>query len=154
MENLEKLNELITELGPLLTPDSIIQLAPNQWQINVPGTQLCMQYVADSDSATLYSELTPINEDERLAMYQAMLCYNAQFAKTGGVTLGLIEPDGNGLMMLELPLANLTLQHLISIILRFVEKQQSWTLLLSEKLQTPSQIEQFDHQMPFDGVRV
>ena len=80
---------------------------------------------------------TTLGEPDSPAVYKTLLSVNALHEKTGGLRLSLAEPDGDIHLTAEVPLDELTLEGLTTIVLNFTETLVSYRELVQSELPEP-----------------
>ena len=96
MEEAERVQGLIVALGA--ADDDIETITRNgeaEWSVAFDGdTIVTLHLVADEARLVLTVPLGRPPEEQRLAAYETMLCYNMLWPETGGVRMGLGGPHG------------------------------------------------------------
>ncbi len=85
-----------------------------------------LAHVADQHKLMLSMPLATPPTEQRLAAYQAMLCYNLLWQETGGVTLALGGAHGAAHLLFPLSTVDLDVDRLDTVLTNFAAKGRIW----------------------------
>ena len=126
MSNLNHLHQLMQELGPVLEPESVSQSSDTDWGIVYDEhTIIELEYEPQGNQLALSCELGRPNADQELATLRHCLLYNYLWQDTSGVVLAR-SPEGSLIQLYRIPIADLDLQLLCTIIRNFADKAATW----------------------------
>jgi hypothetical protein len=129
MTALEVIGELFAELGadnPNITDVSQDASSP-AWAVAFVEDGI-VEAALDADRGKLMfsADIGRPEPESRLAVYEAVLLYNALGDRTHGVTVSLSEPDGRLTQTFELDLRDLTAVTLQNVVANFAQKAWHW----------------------------
>lgn len=128
MTNIEKIQQLLQELGPN-TPDidAVVQTEEPSWAIQFSDeTIVIIEPAEDPERMVLSAELGSASDKLQLPIYETLLCYNLLWRDTGGVKIGLAGPKGELIISTEICLEGLLLSTLQQGIADFAKIARSW----------------------------
>lgn len=100
----EQVTGVLKEVGPLL--DALgLECASDErsWALVFEEEPICLlECCDDGERFILSTELSALGDADRIGLYELMLMYNDQGATTGGVRLGVDNPDGAATMSVDL----------------------------------------------------
>lgn len=85
-----------------------------------------LEHMPDQHKLMLSMPLATPPTEQRLAAYQAMLCYNLLWQETGGVTLALGGAHGAAYLLFPLSTVDLDLAGLDTVLSNFAAKGRIW----------------------------
>jgi hypothetical protein len=128
MASLEDIATLMEALGP--HDDEIETITRNgeaEWSVAFDEeTIIMLDHVADQHKLMLSMPLATPPTEQRLATYEAMLCYNLLWQETGGVTMALGGAHGVVMQLYPLSTVDLDLDQLDTVLTNFAAKGRIW----------------------------
>ena len=134
MATLETIERLVQELGPGWTEVSAVAEArPGAWAV-LFGRDLAVgvEHEPDAGRLVISAELDRGAPEHRLAIYQAMLNYNALARETGGMRMGLLGPDREISIEAELPDEGLALGDLRRAVGHVAATARAWRAFVQD----------------------
>ncbi len=155
MSDLQHINQLFTDLGPILEPDNILKHGEYRWQVSLPDLVILLEYNPQTSLLTQFAELPQPNQNDLVNIYENMLVFNAQFAQSKGLRLALTHPNGNALLIQDLATSNLDVSTLSASLLSLLDNHITWAKALeSDTVAGTQQDEHPAHHLPIDAFRV
>ena len=126
MNTLERLQELMQELGPSVPMiDWLIQESERSWSIGMnDGTELGISFCASPDRLILSAVVGTPEAPDRQAAYAAMLCTNLLYAEEQALRIALTGPEGDLILLSEVMPPEWTLSEVSDALCRFSETAQ------------------------------
>jgi hypothetical protein len=133
MEEAERVQGLIVALGA--ADDDIETITRNgeaEWSVAFDGdTIVTLHLVADEARLVLTVPLGRPPEEQRLAAYETLLCYNMLWPETGGVRMGLGGPHGELVQIADLWTGDLSTEVLGTVLRNMAEKARMWRRVIA-----------------------
>lgn len=128
MSGKQHVQALMRAIGPQLGLLEVTEFeAENTWTL-VPDEDSVL--FADYDDAggrlVLSAEVGRPAGDDRLRLYELLLRYNNRWPETGGVRMALDEADGGVVQLFDLPVADLDLARLQTVVANFLDMLKAW----------------------------
>lgn len=128
MASTDDIAALVEALGP--HDDEIETITRNgeaEWSVAFDEeTIIILEHVAEQHKLMLSMPLATPPAEQRLAAYQAMLCYNLLWQETGGVTLALGGAHGAAYLLFPLSTVDLDVDQLDTVLTNFAAKGRIW----------------------------
>ena len=123
---------LMRAIGPQLDLLEVTEFEDGKvWTLVVDETTVLF---ADYDDAhnrlVLSADVAQAPEAGRLQLYELLLQYNNQWSETGGLRMAL-DPGGGVVQLFELPVTDLDLVGLQTVVTRFVDVLGAWREIVS-----------------------
>lgn len=152
MANLQQIEALMGELGPASDGiAAVLQSEEDQWAVVVDeATIVTVDYDVDEDKLLLSLDLGTPAEEDRLRVYETLLCYSLLWREHGGVHAALGGPGGPLVMMFEFGGRDLTLIDLVTVLDNFIEAVLVWRDFVAGAADAPA----MPDGLPAMGVRV
>jgi hypothetical protein len=154
-ESIERLNQLLDELGPSTEEVVLIeQVAPQAWLLAVGEGDSAIAVRLDEalGMVTLSRELGRPQEATRERIYEALLTYNGLAALHGGVRMALREAEGPVLQEFDVPLRGLELATLRRIVQDFMLKSSAWEEIIESA--EPPELEESVSAPAWEALKV
>lgn len=135
MSGLHHIQYLMSELGPSLAPLGIRAETASSWWIALNEETekiIGIDYDDAMNRIVISALIGPIQEQAKLKIYEFALQYNLIWKTTGGLRLAVESPN-NLLLMLELPVLDLNLMRLETVILNFAYSLKGWREIVSRE---------------------
>ena len=128
MSNLERLQKLMSEIGPLVDKiEAVDQVGEAYWLFAFgEDTVLQIQYDEQAHKLILFTDLGAPDEEHRLAVYEELLSFNYLWSETGGVRMAIEGPKGTVSQILDLFTLDLDASALSTVMHGFCEKAEYW----------------------------
>ena len=136
MTGLEVVQQLMTEIGPRLELAEVIEFTEDESWLLAADEQsvVAVDYDAENAKLVFSAEVAEPSGSDRLALYQSLLEFNAQWPSTGGLRFGLEGPTGMVQMAFDLPIAVIDIQKLEVVVKNFLEQLDLWRSMVLEGL--------------------
>ena len=155
MSSFSQIQQLMTEIGPLLELSEVTEFTEDQsWVLVIDDeTVVAADLVEEIGKLVLSAEVATPPAEKRNRTYQLLLEFNHQWPETDGLRMGLDGPGGMVVMMIELPVAGLDIQRLQTVVGNFVEQIAEWRELILEEVQVDDEgtDEEEPPQFPMTG---
>jgi hypothetical protein len=113
--------------------ETITRNGDADWSVAFDGDTIVTLYlVADEAKLVLTVPLGRPPEDQRLAAYETMLCYNMLWADTGGVRMGLGGPHGELVQIVDLWTGSLSVEALGTVLRNVAAKARMWRRVIAD----------------------
>ena len=128
MSELDHLQSLMAEIGPLIDGIEAIDQEGDDYWLFAFGEQtlLQIQYDAQARKLVLFTELGAPAEENRLALYEALLSFNYLWNETGGLRMAIDGPGGSASMVLDLFVLDLDVSTLATVTENFLDTAVYW----------------------------
>ena len=122
---------MFSELGALIDAKSIIKLDDNHWKIvSTRGQEVDVVHTPDSHKLTFESSMGIHAAMQKDALYSLLLEYNYCWRDTGGIRMAM--DNGNLIQLFDLFTQELSVNVLVDVLRRFVERLSVWRTILDE----------------------
>ena len=126
----KELADLLMQAAPLVDADSLSEV-PGGWCLMFdPDLGLDIELDSAAPRLVLTGAASPLPQPSSVERLELMLAYNALWATHGGVRLALDPADRQVLLLLDVPLQNLDLPTLASVLSGFSQLQRGWRAAL------------------------
>lgn len=131
--DLTRLRQLMTEIGPALGLAGVAEYGDGGvWALLADETtEVWVEWDADAGSLAFSVDVGVPAPEARAALFETLLVYNDQRARTGGVYMSLAAPDGPVVQRLTLGAADLDLAGLAGVLSAFVDISRGWRQVLA-----------------------
>ena len=128
MSELEHLQTLISEIGPLIDGiEAIDQEGEDYWLFSFgEDTVLQIQHDEEARKLVIFADLGVPSEEHQLPIYEAILSFNYLWSETGGVRMAIAGPGGAVSQVLDLFTLDLDGSTLGTVIENFLDKAMYW----------------------------
>ncbi len=135
MSTLQAIETLMGEIGPFLALSEVFAYAdaPAWGLVFDAETRFDAEYDARLNRIVLTAPIAPLapaSESASLALYEALLQYNAAWAHSGGARMALAGDTGTVVMLFDLPAADLHLGLLAEVLGNMTRVQKAWRAIL------------------------
>jgi hypothetical protein len=129
----EQVHALMTEIGPALELAEVLEHPESHtWTLaDQDGIVLFAELLPDEGVLFLSAEAGTPQPDDRARLYPLMLQYNARWQETGGVRLALDGPEGAVVQAYALPVTDLDLARLCTVIRNFRATLGGWRTIVA-----------------------
>ena len=133
MSGHEQVHALMAEIGPALELAEVLEHAESQtWTlVDQAGVVLFAELLTPEGLLVLSAEAGTPQPEDSARLYPLMLQYNARWQETGGVRLALDGPDGAVVQAYALPIADLDLPRLGTVIQNFRATLAGWRTIVA-----------------------
>ena len=128
MSNLQRLQKLMSEIGPLVDGIEAIDQEGDDFWLFAFGDDMVVQIQHDEQAhkLVLFTDLGIPDEEHRLAIYEELLSFNYLWSETGGVRMAIEAPNGTVSQILDLFTLDLDASTLSTVLQGFCEKAEYW----------------------------
>ncbi|WP_299493223.1 type III secretion system chaperone [uncultured Shewanella sp.] len=131
MYNVKQIDMMFSEVGALIDAQSIIKLDEQHWKIVfAEGKEVNVIHTPDSHKLTLESSIGSSAVTLKEAFYTLLLEYNYCWRDTGGIRMAMY--NDNLIQLFDLFTQELSVNILVDVLLRFSERLNVWSEMLSE----------------------
>lgn len=126
--NLDQVNALFAQLGPVLNPLAIeANEETKAWGIALEEDLMVLaQFDEEKGCLVLSTELGAPAPGDRTALYELLLRANYHWDATGGVRLAINGPDGEVFQVVEIPVDGSDATRLSAIVTSYAESAKAW----------------------------
>ena len=126
--NLDQVNALFAQLGPVLNPLAIEANAETKaWGIALEEDLMVLaQFDEEKGCLVLSTEVGAPAPGDRTALYELLLRANYHWDATGGVRLAINGPDGEVFQVVEIPVDGSDATRLSAIVTSYAESAKAW----------------------------
>lgn len=120
----EQIQRLMADVGPLCeTIAGVYQEGELLWLVEFDdATLVIVEFDEEVMKLNLSAEIGAPDAEDRLKAYETMLIYNFASSQTGGLRLGLDEPDGKAFLFYDLVASHLELSALQRALANFADR--------------------------------
>jgi len=139
MSGYEQVRALMAQIGPVLELAEVLEQAERHaWTlVDQDATVLFAEFLPAEAMLFLSAEAGAPPPEHRAGLYHLMLQYNARWQETGGVRLALDGPDGAVVQAYTMPVADLDLARLCTVIRNFRANLGGWRTIIADAAATP-----------------
>lgn len=140
MNDKQRLQMLLVEVGPLLDNAAIVELDDlNNWLILLDDQlQLFAEYIPDQRRLYLSADVGDPPEEKRLEIYSMLLQFNLQWQESSGLRFAIDSPGGTVVQVFDVALDSLDATQLQSAIAGFLEMLIAWRKVVTTLEAEPS----------------
>ena len=133
-----KINLLLSELGPLLELNRIINHEDEFWTLIFDDEQeMDIQYLDGQEELLISSAMVIEERDNEQKLFKLLLEYNFLYKDTGGVQFAF-NPGNSDVVLQVSTHLNVDISHLANLLLQLKELTISWSHFILEKKEAPA----------------
>ncbi|MGO0309457.1 type III secretion system chaperone [Endozoicomonas acroporae] len=134
MSQLEQINQLMIDVGPLTDVHAIVKKKDESgWTlVYEESVWVDFLYSPELQKLTLIAPIGKPGEERQNYTYQTLLEYNWLFETTEGIRIALTEPGGNLMQLLDLFVADLDLSMLRTVVENFTARARRWQAVMMQ----------------------
>ena len=138
--NLDQVNALFAQLGPVLNPLAIEASEENKsWGIALEeGLMVLAQFDEQKGCLVLSTELGAPTPGDRTALYELLLQANYHWESTGGVRLAINGPGGEVFQVFEIPVDGSDVTRLSAIVAAYADSARAWRDIIQGAAPAPA----------------
>lgn len=132
MSNLEYVQKLMGELGPLVDEIGLIQQLGDDLWLVVFNDETSVQMECDETGNKIVFSMNvgKVEGERRQEIYESLLAYNLLYHDTAGMRMALDGSEGNVVLLLDLCHLDLQVSTMAAFLEVFVETGLSWREVL------------------------
>jgi hypothetical protein len=133
MNELERINQIIADAGPLDTDImAVVRTGDASWSVHYEHAHVDLDVDAGNDRLLLTANIGAPPEERRAALYETVLMYSLLRRQTGGVSMALTAPGGDIVQLIDVPVSQATPQSLAIVIGNLVDRTLTWRALFAD----------------------
>ena len=132
MTELEKIAQLLAEVGPLLEEIAAIeQISEQTWIIGIDEVTAIEVHFEPAENRLGFSMmLAPVEPEKQLELYKSMLMYNSLKQDTGGFHMCLDGDEGYVHLLLDIYHSDLSAQELAAVLETILDTGGNWRAVI------------------------
>ena len=119
---------MLQEIAPAdPTIAAVLRIADDGWVVTYnDDLDIEFEFNEETNRLVLSADLGEPSDDRRLAVYETLMMYSTMWRDTGGISMGLIGPQGSMAMMADLTAGETTADVLAGVLTNFADKARLW----------------------------
>jgi|GEM_PF-911062 len=152
----EHLSHLIQQIGPQMDLDEVVAYAEENFWLLQGGDDVLMEitWVEDRQTVVFSGLLGSVPEANAARIYALLLHYNYAWESTGGARMAVDPNDGEVILLLDHPVAELDLPSLQAIIRGLLETVPAWRAVMQTPVEEVADAVFDPSALPLGGIRV
>lgn len=152
----DHLNHLLKQIGPQMDLDEVVAYDEENFWLLQGGDEVLLEitWAEDRQMVVFSALLGSVREENITTVYPLLLNYNYTWEATGGARMAADPSDGEVVLLLDQPVAELDLPMLQRILGNLIETVPIWRAVLQSPADHTSSLSLDPSIMPTGSIRV